>query len=206
MSLNEYFDEIYLINVDTDVERLAQATEEFEKINTTFQRVSGIVYGGAHTKFARLAGCYLSHTTIMRMAIAHGHTRILICEDDVMFHPDIVNDIPKIVQEDYDILWFQGMKTTCPEDGPFIRSSGPRHQTHCFSINNKIPAVLEHMEKHFSFDLLLSPDQVFFNHPHPTIHHCTTCKYYAVQREGRSNILGRDIKRFSGTIEEWRGE
>ena len=208
-SLNDYFDAIYVINMDTDIQRLQETMEEFQAINSTFERVPGVVYGGGISNSDRVAGCYLSHITALKMAIKKCSLtpykkiedyRILICEDDVEFHPDILTDMPKIVSEEYDYLFLNGTGQKIEPGEPYLDRCGQRRQTHCISIHGALVEILYHLEKHFTPLKVISPDRIFQDYPPEDFHLYATKKKYAVQRECKSIITGRTRKGFP----EWR--
>lgn len=109
--LNIYFDQIYLINMDKDTNRLKRMKKWFEKYGIKFKRISGVV-GKEHVlemkknfnsgwnswerrqnraaklKNAGAYGCLMSHRKVVQDAVENGYNRILIFEDDILFHKD----------------------------------------------------------------------------------------------------------------------
>lgn len=94
--LNNYVDEIYVINLDRRTDRLEECREEFAKINTEFTRVSAIdgktldveipvVHGKRWNKSAY--ALTLTTINILEEAIRKKQKRIMIFEDDIEFHP-----------------------------------------------------------------------------------------------------------------------
>lgn len=92
---------VYLINLDTSTERLAQATAELEKHNIEFQRVSAVdgrkldvrnykgynslrsnSYTGRDLLGSEI-GCYLSHKKALEAFVASENEFGLILEDDL---------------------------------------------------------------------------------------------------------------------------
>lgn len=199
MCLNDYFDLIYMINLDKDTERLEIVTKEFAALNSTFIRVPAVVYGGGISVQDRVAGCYLSHITAMKMALRDASKlrikpedlRILICEDDVEFHPDILTDLPMIIKEEYDYLFLNGSGRTIT-DGKYIMPCGQRRQTHCISIHGAVRKVLDHFETNFRPPNTMSPDLLFERHPTADIRLFAAVKKYAIQHSStNSSITGR---------------
>jgi GR25 family glycosyltransferase involved in LPS biosynthesis len=92
----EYFDKVFLINLDKRKDRLERCNNIFEKNNVKdlVERFSGIVPDPSddipYTKDTEkikipLYGCLLSHINIIKRAKAEGLKSILVLEDDVDF-------------------------------------------------------------------------------------------------------------------------
>lgn len=110
--LSKYFDHIYVINLDKDIQRLKRIEQIFEKLGIQFERFSAI-YGknkvndykklfkkpwnswekkmnrAAKIKRPTVYGCLLSHREIVKNAIKKGYKRILIFEDDIIANKSI---------------------------------------------------------------------------------------------------------------------
>jgi GR25 family glycosyltransferase involved in LPS biosynthesis len=78
MKLNEFFDSVYCINLDSRLDRWDTSLKEFEKIGFIPERFSAI----PHEQSWR--GCYLSHLEILKQAREKKES-VLIFEDDVEF-------------------------------------------------------------------------------------------------------------------------
>ncbi len=102
--LNKYFDKIYVINLDRRTDRLESITAEFERIGSTFTRISAIDGNTLDVEPDNKNGTLrwnkaayaLALTTIQILedAIANNYENILIFEDDVKFNPliDLIGD------------------------------------------------------------------------------------------------------------------
>lgn len=91
----DYFDRIYVINLDRRPDRLTKCTVEFGNVGIKdVHRVSGIEDENP------AIGCHLSHATCFADAIMNGCDRILIFEDDVEFFP---NAYENMVNSFYDL-------------------------------------------------------------------------------------------------------
>lgn len=95
MSLNNYFDKIFVINLDRRKDRLAFANREFKKINTTFERYSAfdgsVNYPHGLSINKGEYGAYNSHMNLLKYIIENNIERALICEDDVVFCDNFIN-------------------------------------------------------------------------------------------------------------------
>lgn len=94
--LNDFFDEVYVINLDTAPERLTGFTQEAERVNVTFTKVAAIhgtdesvifngeEYEGWNRNAAALA---LTTLNIVKDAKERGLEKIFIFEDDAFMIP-----------------------------------------------------------------------------------------------------------------------
>lgn len=199
--LNEYFDNIYVINLDKRTDRLEACQREFDKIGATFERVpaiDGSTLGDIELKAQRdemrwNKGAYaLTLTTIkvLEDAIEKGYNNILIMEDDIEFHPlfDInARKALKTIPENYDLA-FLGYTHTRPP----VRHNGywqkmvSAFSCHAYSVN-------KHMMK-FYLSLLKRLDAPIDHHTNTIIgarmNSYSTNEKLVYQVDGVSDIEG----------------
>ena len=93
VTLNQYFDKIFCVNLDRRTDKWAQAASEFEKHGMTVERFSAIDGNTLPPQQSKLnngeIGCSMSHAAILEMMVANSWNRILVLEDDVEFIADI---------------------------------------------------------------------------------------------------------------------
>ena len=153
-----YVDNIYLINMDKDIDRLKKITKECDIVNIKFERFSGLKVSDLSQNILdkyipietqkygtdSMIGCGLSHLFIWQDAVQKNYKNILILEDDVQFTDDfnkyltnVMNELPK----DYDILYLGYKDTICeaPTDSSFKYIYKPEFPllTHAMIISNK---------------------------------------------------------------------
>lgn len=104
---------VYLINLDSSTDRLAQASAELKKHNIKFERISAVdgrqldvqkfdgynsarsnTYTGRDLIGAEI-GCYLSHKKALETFVASEHEFVLILEDDL----DIIDNFNEILDQ-----------------------------------------------------------------------------------------------------------
>jgi GR25 family glycosyltransferase involved in LPS biosynthesis len=125
-TLDSYFDKIYYINLEKDVDRNKSILEQFREFNiTNFKRVDAAVLKTVPDRhywrnFNKKSlnekyilgslGCRHSHLSIMRDALDNNYNRILVFEDAVTFKQNpnklLTNNINNI--KDWDMLYFGG--------------------------------------------------------------------------------------------------
>jgi glycosyl transferase family 25 len=120
--MEKYVDNVYLINMDKDTERLDKVTKECNKFNINFERFSGIdplkLSKKELNKYVSktcqnicpngLIGCGVSHMKIYEDALKNNYKNILVLEDDVYFDDKLYKEIDNAMTElpeDYDILY-----------------------------------------------------------------------------------------------------
>lgn len=115
MVLNEYFKNIFCINLDKRPDKWEDSLKEFQKIGLSgVTRFSG-VDGNPDNLVSKLlpgeVGCILSHLSIIKKAKENNLENILVFEDDVVFHQHFnemfestINSVPT----DWDMLYFCG--------------------------------------------------------------------------------------------------
>lgn len=114
-TLNDFFSNIYCINLDSRPDKYELCLEEFNKININVERVSAIDGKKIFKKgMNRNAGCYGLLQTKLKIyddAINKKYNNILILEDDVTFIDDFNEKFfSKIdyLPDDWDMLYIGG--------------------------------------------------------------------------------------------------
>lgn len=101
ITINNYFDHVYLLNLDKDQNKLLTITQKLNQLSidfTRFKAIDGtnlqydnkefkIGYGHIENKYA--LACLYSHIEIIKEAKSKDYQRILILEDDVQFIENI---------------------------------------------------------------------------------------------------------------------
>ena len=120
--MEKYVDNVYLINMDKDTEKLDNVTKECKKFNINFERFCGVnplnlskeELDKYVTKTCQnicpngLVGCAISHMKIYEDALKNNYKNILVLEDDVYFTDDLYEELDKAMSElpeNYDILY-----------------------------------------------------------------------------------------------------
>jgi GR25 family glycosyltransferase involved in LPS biosynthesis len=120
--MEKYVDNVYLINMDKDTERLEKVTKECKKFNINFERFCGVdplkISKKELNKYVSktcqnicpngIIGCGISHMKIYEDALKNNYKNILVLEDDVYFDDELYEELNKAMTElpeDYDILY-----------------------------------------------------------------------------------------------------
>jgi GR25 family glycosyltransferase involved in LPS biosynthesis len=129
--INTVIDKIYVINLDSDTERLQRFDKQMNRNKLSYVRFPAILgaavgYNEGLTKFCNMfctggvKGCALSHKAIWEDMIRNRYENVLIFEDDAI----LSDDFEKIFREgwsqlpnDYDILYL-GCHARCENSDP----------------------------------------------------------------------------------------
>ena len=111
--INNYVNHIYVINLEHDIKRHRYITVLMKKYNINFEFI--IVPCLKEEEYSQIgnpaitigeSGCYLSHMFCLNDAIKNNYDKIIIFEDDIVFHKDFNNLFEKITMEQtFDILF-----------------------------------------------------------------------------------------------------
>jgi glycosyl transferase family 25 len=180
--MNNYVDNIYLINMDKDTDRLKKVTKECDKVNIKFERFTGIKVSDLSQNILNkyvpietqkygtdgMIGCGLSHLLIWQDAIKKNYKNILVLEDDIYFTNDFnkyLDNVMEEVPEDYDILYLGYIESLCrkPIENNFNYIYKPIFPfgSHAYIISNKglkkiiklITKVNDHIDKSIAYNI-----------------------------------------------------
>jgi GR25 family glycosyltransferase involved in LPS biosynthesis len=149
--LNNYFDKVYVINLDKRKDRLKACKKEFKKIGAKFERVSAIDGSTLDIEIENPKGLRwnknayaLALTTIkiLEEAIEKGYNNILIMEDDIEFHPlfDIIGKrVLGTIPENYDLAFLGYTHTMAPiRYNGYWQKMNAAFSCHAYAVNKHI--------------------------------------------------------------------
>ena len=155
MNIDTFFDKVFYINMDKDVDRNDAMIAQFNKFGiTNYERVAATQINEVPEKYLwrnfnvnRLnekyilgsIGCMNSHWRIMQIALERRYQKIMILEDDVVFLQDpntVLNQSENELIE-WDMLYFGGI-----EEHHF---GGQIVCAHAYGMNRKLIEETYHM-------------------------------------------------------------
>ena len=114
----DYFDKIYVLSLKRNTQRRQIVKDRLSKVGLDFEffdACDGQVFDHIWKKLENpnfttknYVACQISHLQIYNDALSQGYKRILILEDDVKPHKDIVNifeNYKSQIPDDYDLLY-----------------------------------------------------------------------------------------------------
>lgn len=111
ISINDYFDNVYVLNLDRRPDRIENIKSKLDLLNIKFERFSaidgnnitdneydftGFIQGKGMLENKYALACLRSHIEIIKDAKFKGYNRILIFEDDVLISKDINIHLQKL--------------------------------------------------------------------------------------------------------------
>ena len=128
MTINSYFDHVYCLNLPECKDRAMMTLSRAQTFGLSFSffpAISGKIFGDIHRGHTaarpssitnpNYMACALSHLSIYRHALANNYKRILVIEDDVLFHKDINTQFPKAMEtvpDDWKLLYLAWIPLT----------------------------------------------------------------------------------------------
>jgi len=125
MDINQYFDKIYVINLDRDKARFEKISAHFKEVGIwNFERISAISINTLpeiwqYRNFIKddekyilgSLGCRYSHIEAVKSANLNNYEKVLILEDDALFlkSPDELLKSNINILNDWDMLYFGGL-------------------------------------------------------------------------------------------------
>ena len=103
MKLNDYFDNIYIINLEHRTDRWQHCKQQMAKHGFTAEKFKAI---GATELISGWQACTLSHIAVLEDAKQRGFDRVLVLEDDFVFCDDFNKEFALCIYEKCDILYF----------------------------------------------------------------------------------------------------
>lgn len=150
MTLTNYFDKIYCINLDRRTDRWEECLKEFDKHGLDVERFSakdGKEIDLPYPHASELGGT-ISHLNVIKKAKELNLENVLILEDDVEFVSDLNIQLEKIFQllpNDWDMIYFGGNHIGGFQlVNEFFFKIRRSYAIQCYAINSKC------------FDLLIS--------------------------------------------------
>ena len=160
--INQYFDQVYCINLDRRGDRWARAQERFDRAGIAVKRVSAVdgamiptdelpsrndLRGIESSQSIRaICGGWLSHRSVYFDARIHCYRRILVFEDDVVLSEDINDQFREYlsqVPEDWRLLYFGGnhVAPVSPINRNIVRMK-MSFALHAYAVHHRLLPVL----------------------------------------------------------------
>jgi GR25 family glycosyltransferase involved in LPS biosynthesis len=161
-TLNDYFDQVYCINLDKRTDRWEESQEEFQKHDITAERFSALsgndfpkdsVLGKRYRSIglnSGQVGCAISHRELVKKIKSQELNNALILEDDVEFDTNLNEVFPTVMEEvpdDWDMLYFGGNhcgnnvwnpQSTLEQISKNIFKVTNCYATHAYAIKNTV--------------------------------------------------------------------
>jgi GR25 family glycosyltransferase involved in LPS biosynthesis len=190
--INDFFDNIYCVNLDTRTDRWGNAIQEFEKHKLSVERFPAIVGNPTGIQYNMLdgnVGCALSHYNVIKDANDKKYESILVLEDDVIFSDNLqeqFNDMIQYIPSNWDMIYFGGNHNhaTLNMINTYVAKIENTYTTHAYAIRSSVyQSVIDLFPKlEFEVDVMYASLQKQFN--------CYVFRpHLAWQQDGYSDIM-----------------
>lgn len=120
--INDFFDKIYCLNLDSRTDRWQHCEQQFHKHDLSVERVSAI---NGHKLNLHIPGvktgaigCSLSHQLAVRLAKQNRYDSVMVLEDDVEFADNLQQQFSEYIKQipvNWDIIYLGGNHQVKPE-------------------------------------------------------------------------------------------
>jgi hypothetical protein len=207
-----YFDTAYVLNMDSDVERMAKASARLGRAGIAFERFSalgpppGMRPRDPWVRAAHYA-CGLSHKAILLHALERGQERVLVFEDDVVLRDDAGEWMAKLVPQlqaiDWDIFYLGlHLERAGESRGPNLREVRRGFHLHAYAIAAKaITRMAAHIDR-----VVADLAGTFDGFEDPSLVKVCAVPILAVQEPNLSYTFGREVDRLGQYFTLFDGE
>lgn len=210
MKLNDFFDKIFVINLERRVDRLDRFREIADKIGFEYDifyavdgrgldrdsPVEGRKLEIESNEFYRLfddyflgqLGCILSHIRLLKYCKENNIKNVLILEDDVDFSDDFQSRFDNFTNnfnQDWDMIYFSGSLVETSDEFNSYSKLLTCHTTHSYAVNN---SVYDYLIERLESDMLSKPVDVVYSLLHSNIRSWITIPFLTYQSDGFSDI------------------
>lgn len=156
-NINDYFDKIYLINLDRRKDRLSHADSILNEYNIRYEKVEG--YDGRLLNFmvnneingqttGGYIGCNLTHLSLHNRAKDNNYNNFLVFEDDILIHKDFNKEFDKLINslENDNIRWdilYLGSMVVAKKDNGEWRFIHNKFDKPYFKVDDKLDFIFD---------------------------------------------------------------
>ena len=204
----DYFDKVYVINLDSDQGRLERVSERLARMRVSFERNPAIVPPAMNIRCPDVLpghfGCAMSHMQVLDLARRRCNERCLILEDDVLFRDDaealLARALPCLKGVAWDVLYLGlHLVEKGPDLGPFVGSVKEGYHTHSYAVSRdgiaKVAASIT--------ESLRRLDNVFDKFEHAEMLKLYINPILTIQEPNFSATYGREINRIGQYFERF---
>ena len=216
MKLNDFFDKIFLINLERRVDRLEEFKVEANKIGFEFEVFAAVdgkkidenfIYNGEKIKinsnpyysngfdnYARSQlGCFLSHLGVLKLAKERGYKNFLVLEDDCRFTNNFQEKFGEFCSrfhKDWDMIYFSGSLIETTDYFSTYRKLISCHTTHSYAVNSlNLSRLIEFTET----NITVMPIDSNYTQIQSKLECYITFPFLTYQTKGFSDIQNKDV-------------
>ncbi len=195
ININQYFDQIYYINLNRRSDRLVSIKQQLSLYGIQAIRVAGIEPSvNNHRINNGQLGCLLSHLSIISDSIYNQYDRILILEDDTIFKNNFLQLFSRLIghlPNEWDMLYLCGNHFGGREYvNEYIYRSYGTLSTNAYAINHSIIRKIYNALIKQPYE---KPIDSIYCDLHPTILTYSSAQNICYQMAGFSDIENKII-------------
>ncbi len=210
MKLNDFFDRIFVINLERRVDRLDRFKELSNKIEFEYdifyavdgksidkdspiegrklQIESNEFYRSFDDYFLGQLGCILSHIRLLKHCRENNIKNVLILEDDVEFSDEFqsrFDNFTKSFNQEWDMIYLSGSLVEISDEFNSYSKLLTCHTTHSYAVNY---SAYDYLIERLESDMLSKPVDVVYSLLHSNIKSWITMPFLTYQSDGFSDI------------------
>lgn len=139
MILNDIFDRIVVINLDSRPDRLEAFDAQAKKHGIEYTRFPACL-PVSDKKKSRTNACRESHRTVLKSALDEEVKRLFVFEDDAVFVDDFnerLEDLYNKLPEDWDMFYLGAWHHHCRDFKPGLVKMFDNYSAHAYGINTR---------------------------------------------------------------------
>ncbi|MDB5293136.1 MAG: Flp pilus assembly protein TadD [Phycisphaerales bacterium] len=209
----DYFDQTYVINLESDADRLTRVSARLSRLGIAFERFAALPPPSTSARYwdpelrSAIGGCAASHRALLRLILERGQERALIFEDDVVLRDDAAQWMARIVPQlsvaGWDVFYL-GLHLI--EDGGPVAANLGRVQkgfhAHAYGVTRKaIPRIIDYIDRSTE-----AGAGTFDAFGHPELFKVYATPILAVQEPNFSHSYGKVMDRLPQYFQVFDGE
>ena len=213
MKLNDFFDRIFVINLERRPDRLEKFKQMSDKIGfeyeifpavdgkiidrnslvegRIFQIESNDLYKSFDDYFLGQLGCILSHLRLLKYCRDNNIKNVLILEDDVDFSDEFQSRFDNFTlsfNQEWHMIYFSGSLVETSDEFNSYSKLLTCHTTHSYAVNS---SIYDYLIEKLDFEMLSKPVDVVYSQLHSNIKSWIVIPFFTYQSDGFSDIQNK---------------
>lgn len=210
MKINDFFDKVFVLNLERRPDRLEDFRKKAEKIGLEYEVFKSVdgrsidrfglvegktlklesneFYSGINDYFFGQLGCLLSHLNVLKYCRDNNINNVLILEDDVAFSDELDSRFEKFTlnfNKEWNMIYFSGSLVNKSDDFDSYSKLISCYTTHSYAVNSN---VYNYLIEKLEYYMLSCPVDVVYSKIHSSIDSWILIPFLTYQSDGFSDI------------------